>query len=121
MQFHHQVPYYLDEDKDWELDIINLKKALNEARKTCNVRVLCVVNPGNPTGQLLSYENIKEIIQFAKEEGLFLMPDEVYQENIYQDGAQFHSFKKVLHDMGDIAQNFQMASHHSASKGCYGE
>lgn len=49
------------------------------------------------------------------------MPDEVYQENIYQDGAQFHSFKKVLHDMGDIAQIFQMASHHSASKGCYGE
>ena len=29
------------------------------------------------TGQVLSYDNIQEIIQFAKEEGLFIMADEV--------------------------------------------
>ena len=79
-----------------------------------------MINPGNPTGQVLSYDNIKEIIQFAKDEGLFLMADEVYQENVYREGAQFHSFKKVLHDMG-MEDDYQLASFHSCSKGYTGE
>ena len=115
-----QIGYYLDEKKDWGLDIAELKRALEEARPRCKPRVLCVINPGNPTGQVLSYDNIKEIIQFAKDEELFLMADEVYQENVYREGAQFHSFKKVLHDMG-MEDGYQLASFHSCSKGYTGE
>ncbi|XP_057291667.1 alanine aminotransferase 2-like isoform X2 [Hydractinia symbiolongicarpus] len=115
-----QVGYYLNEEKNWGLDITELKRSLDEAKKTCTPRLLCVINPGNPTGQVLSYDNIKEIIQFAKDEGLFLLADEVYQDNIYDEGCEFHSFKKVLHDMGSI-DDFQMASFHSCSKGFMGE
>jgi bifunctional pyridoxal-dependent enzyme with beta-cystathionase and maltose regulon repressor activities len=39
---------------------------------------------GNPTGQCLSYENLRDIIKFAHEENIVLMADEVYQTNIYQ-------------------------------------
>ncbi len=39
---------------------------------------------GNPTGQCLSYDNLKDIIQFCQEEEIVLMADEVYQTNIYQ-------------------------------------
>ncbi len=60
------------------------------------VRALVVINPGNPTGQVLSEQNIKDIIKFAHEERLFLIADEVYQDNVYADGCAFHSFKKVL-------------------------
>ena len=35
----------------------------------------------------LSYKNIKAIIQFCKEEGLFLFANEVYQDNVYAQGA----------------------------------
>ncbi len=39
---------------------------------------------GNPTGQCLSYDNLKDIIKFAHEENIVLMADEVYQTNIFQ-------------------------------------
>lgn len=111
----------MNEDNKWGLDIDELRRSLNEARKTCNPRVLCVINPGNPTGQVLPYENIREIIKFSMEEDLFLLADEVYQDNIYGEGCEFHSFKKVLMDMGDEAEGFQLASFHSCSKGFMGE
>ena len=55
------------------------------------------------------------------DEDLFLFADEVYQDNIYGAGSQFHSFKKVLKDMGSVSDGFQMASFHSCSKGYMGE
>lgn len=54
-----------------------------------------VINPGNPTGQVLSRENIEEIIKFAYKEKLFVLADEVYQDNVYAEGSKFYSFKKV--------------------------
>lgn len=45
-----QISYYLDEDKCWSLDVAELRRALNAARQHCNPRVLCIINPGNPTG-----------------------------------------------------------------------
>lgn len=54
-----------------------------------------VINPGNPTGQVLSRDNIEEIIKFAYKERLFIFADEVYQDNIYAEGSKFFSFKKV--------------------------
>jgi len=115
-----QVGYYLSEENDWSINISELKRALEEGRKTCNPRVLCIINPGNPTGQVASYNNIKEIIQFCIDEELVLMADEVYQDNVYREGSKFHSFKKVLFDM-NAEEGFQMASFHSTSKGFMGE
>lgn len=45
-----QINYYLDEDKCWSLDVAELRRSLNAARQHCNPRVLCIINPGNPTG-----------------------------------------------------------------------
>ncbi|KAJ3203388.1 Alanine--glyoxylate aminotransferase 2, mitochondrial, partial [Dinochytrium kinnereticum] len=46
------VPYYLNEEKDWGLSVEELRKSLREARSQgTEVRALCVINPGNPTGQ----------------------------------------------------------------------
>lgn len=118
----HLVPYYLDEDNNWSLDIQELERSYTEAKKTCNPKVLCVINPGNPTGQVLSYENIQKVIKFAVDKGLFLMADEVYQDNVYAEGCKFHSFKKVLFELGeDYSSNVELASFHSTSKGYMGE
>lgn len=46
-----QINYYLDEETCWSLDIQELRRALEEARKHCAPRVLCIINPGNPTGK----------------------------------------------------------------------
>ncbi|XP_028986688.1 alanine aminotransferase 2-like isoform X1 [Betta splendens] len=114
-----QINYYLNEEKCWSLDISELQRALDEARNHCNPRALCIINPGNPTGQVQSRECIEDVIRFAAKEGLFLMADEVYQDNVYAEGCQFHSFKKVLFEMGpEYSDTVELASFHSTSK-CY--
>lgn len=47
-----QVNYYLNEEKCWSLDISELQRSVDEARTHCNPRALCIINPGNPTGNI---------------------------------------------------------------------
>ena len=72
-------------------------------------------------GQVLSYDNIREVIKFCAREKLVLFADEVYQETVFTNEVQFHSCKKVLRDLGPEYNKFQLMSIHSASKGFYGE
>lgn len=51
----------------------------------------------------------------------FLLCDQVYQHNVYAKGAKFHSFKKVLSEMGRDFADMEMASFMSTSKGYMGE
>ncbi|KAK4789836.1 hypothetical protein SAY86_017140 [Trapa natans] len=72
------VPYYLDEATGWGLEVSELKKQLDSAKSNgVSVRALVVINPGNPTGQVLSEENQRQIVEFCKKEGLVLLADEV--------------------------------------------
>ncbi|CAG9771077.1 unnamed protein product [Ceutorhynchus assimilis] len=116
-----QVGYYLDESRNWGLDIAELQRSINEARKTSHVRAIVIINPGNPTGQVLSRENIEEVIKFAYKEKLFILADEVYQDNVYAEGSKFYSFKKVLIEMGEPYSSMELASFMSCSKGYMGE
>ena len=56
-----KIGYYLDEDKNWALDVNELQRAYDASLDKCTPRAICVINPGNPTGQVLSRENIEEI------------------------------------------------------------
>lgn len=116
-----QIGYYLNEDNKWALDISELDRALNESRRSCNPRVLVVINPGNPTGQVLTRGNIEDIIRFAYKNHLFLLADEVYQDNVYDKDSAFHSFKKVMTEMGEPYSKMELASYMSVSKGYMGE
>uniref|UniRef100_A0A8C2J305 Alanine aminotransferase 1 n=1 Tax=Cyprinus carpio TaxID=7962 RepID=A0A8C2J305_CYPCA len=112
-----QINYYLNEEKCWSLDISELQRSLQAAREHCDPRVLCIINPGNPTGQVQSRQCIEDVIRFAVKENLFLMADEVYQDNVYAEGCEFHSFKKVLFEMGpEYSSKVELASFHSTSK-----
>lgn len=47
---------------------------------------------------------------------------QVYQDNVYSPDCRFHSFKKVLSEMGpEYSSNVELASFHSTSKGYMGE
>lgn len=47
---------------------------------------------------------------------------QVYQDNVYSPDCKFHSFKKVLYEMGpEYSSNVELASFHSTSKGYMGE
>ena len=57
------VPYYLNESQDWGTSIQDLEAALQKSRKEgTEVRALCVINPGNPTGQCLTRDNMEQVI-----------------------------------------------------------
>ncbi|XP_005108862.1 alanine aminotransferase 2 [Aplysia californica] len=117
----YPIPYYLNEATGWSLDVSELERAISEARPNCLPRAIVVINPGNPTGQVLTKENIQEVIKFAKREKLFLMADEVYQHNVYAAGSKFFSFKQVLMELGSPYNQMELASFMSASKGFMGE
>ncbi|GAB1455188.1 pyridoxal phosphate-dependent aminotransferase [Spirochaetota bacterium] len=115
-----KVGYYLDEEHDWELSRDQLELALGKAKKDgVKTKAIVVINPGNPTGSVLRADNIRMIIQFAKEHGLTILADEVYQDNIYRAGEHFVSFAKMMHDMEE--KDVTLFSFHSTSKGFLGE
>ena len=115
------VGYFMEESSDmyWKLDIQEMQNSLNKARgQGVNVKSLVVINPGNPTGQVLSLDNLKRIVEFAEANRLVILADEVYQDNIYSETKKFHSFRKVVKDLNLETELF---SFHSLSKGFYGE
>ncbi|GJP50093.1 hypothetical protein CLOM_g9234 [Closterium sp. NIES-68] len=116
------VPYYLDEGARWRLNPADLQRVVEKAGEegVC-VRALCVINPGNPTGQVLEEADQQAIVRFCVDKGLVLIADEVYQENVYAPDRKFLSFKKVARDMGVTASDLALISCHSSSKGFYGE
>ena len=50
-----------------------------------NTRAIMFTNPGNPTGLVLTHEEMRVIADVVKEHDLFLVADEVYREFIYDD------------------------------------
>ena len=115
-----QVGYYLDEEHGWSLSRAMLDKAYTSATQAgTKVKAICVINPGNPTGTVLSQENIAMVIDFAREHGLSILADEVYQENLYMSEDRFVSFAKVISRLDE--KEVSLFSFHSCSKGYLGE
>ena len=61
------------------------KRERIESLITPNTRAILITNPGNPTGVVLSEEEMRMIADIAKEHNLFLICDEVYREFCYDD------------------------------------
>jgi len=56
-----------------------------ESLITKNTRAIMITNPGNPTGVVLTTEEMRMIADIAKKHDLFLICDEVYREFCYDD------------------------------------
>lgn len=119
----HQVGYHLDERAGWDLNVAELERALAAAKdRGIHVTSFVLINPGNPTGQVLSARAVRDIVTFCANHGLVLLADEVYQENVYAAGAEFVSCKKAAADAGLLESDaIELVSFHSTSKGLYGE
>ena len=52
---------------------------------TKNTRAIMITNPGNPTGVVLSKDEMRMIADIARENDLFLISDEVYREFCYDE------------------------------------
>ena len=116
-------PYFLEEDDGWSLNKAALEDSIALAReKGVTPRALVFINPGNPTGQCLSSENLRDLITFCVDNSLVLMADEVYQENIYNSRRPFVSARATLASMSEpYKSRAEIVSFHTISKGSYGE
>ncbi|KAH6640493.1 pyridoxal phosphate-dependent transferase [Chaetomium tenue] len=118
------VPYLLDEHKNWGTDLATIKAAHEKAEaEGIDVRAIVIINPGNPTGASLSEEDIRAVIEFAREKRLVILADEVYQTNVFV--GEFISFKRMLRQLQreqpGAYDAVELASLHSVSKGMTGE
>lgn len=118
------LPYYLNENDQWSVSAPEIEKTILEAKeKGVVAKCIVLINPGNPTGAILTPESIAEILDLAAKYGLVVIADEVYQENVYS--GKFTSVKKVMRDLQQLDsqkyKNLQVASLHSTSKGMIGE
>ncbi|SCV00292.1 LAME_0G08768g1_1 [Lachancea meyersii CBS 8951] len=119
------LPYFLDEESGWSTDPQQIEDVVKDAiKRGVTPTTIVVINPGNPTGAILSAENIEAIFEVAARYGLVVIADEVYQENGFDD-VEFISMKKVLRVLQKTQpgayDNVQLVSLHSISKGVSGE
>ena len=71
-----------------------------EAAITSRTRAIMCTNPGNPTGCVLTEEEMRLMVDIAKEHDLFIIGDEAYREFVY-DGGKLQS----LGEFEDAAEN----------------
>mmetsp|Transcript_30639 Transcript_30639/g.51773 ORF Transcript_30639/g.51773 Transcript_30639/m.51773 type:complete len:483 (+) Transcript_30639:242-1690(+) len=121
------IPYELDEDAEWGLNLELIQKAVDKARAdfVCP-RGLVFINPGNPTGQQLTESQLLGMIKICHKEELALLCDEVYQDNVYQthdpSAKPFISARGVLAKAGGaLLKETQVLTFHTTSKGAFGE
>lgn len=74
--------YLCNEADEWNPDLADIRSKI-----TPNTRAIVVINPNNPTGALYSEAILKEIIQIAREHGLIIFADEIYDKMFYDEEA----------------------------------
>ena len=67
-----------------------------EAEITPRTRAILVTNPGNPTGTVLTHEEMEMLVDVARQHDLFLIGDEAYREFVYA-GEPLQSFGEFTH------------------------
>ena len=75
------VHYLCDEQADWNPDIDDIKKKINNRTKA-----IVIINPNNPTGALYSKEVLEEIVEVARQNQLIIFSDEIYDRLVMDDG-----------------------------------
>jgi alanine-synthesizing transaminase len=93
------VHYICDEQAGWMPDIDDMRKKI-----TPDTRAIVVINPNNPTGALYSREVLLEIIELARQHGLIIYADEIYDKTLY-DGAEHVSLASLADDVLFVTLN----------------
>ena len=69
------IYYRLPADKDFAFDIANFRSQITE-----NTKAAVVISPSNPTGRILTPEDLQNIADALKGTGIFLISDEIYSD-----------------------------------------
>jgi alanine-synthesizing transaminase len=91
--------YLCDESKEWAPDLADLRSKI-----TPRTKAIVMINPNNPTGAIYSKAVLTELTQIAREHGLILFADEIYDKMLY-DEEQHVSLASLSTDVVIITFN----------------
>ena len=106
------VHYICDESADWFPDIDDIR-----SKVTPRTKGIVIINPNNPTGALYSRELLEEIAQIARENGLIVFSDEIY-DRLVMDGLEHTSISSIAPDIFSVTFNGLSKSHLIAGYRC---
>ena len=86
------VHYLCDEQAEWNPDLADIEKKVNDRTKA-----IVVINPNNPTGAVYPKEILEGIVKIAREHGLIIFADEIY-DRLLMDGYTHTSIASLAPD-----------------------
>ncbi|MDM0003686.1 pyridoxal phosphate-dependent aminotransferase [Variovorax sp. J22G73] len=101
------VHYLCDEANGWMPNLDDIR-----AKITPRTKGIVVINPNNPTGALYSDELLKSIVAIAREHGLVIFADEVYDKVLY-DGVKHTAIASLSSDVLTLTFNSLSKSYRS--------
>ncbi len=101
------VHYMCDESNGWMPDLADIRSKI-----TPKTKAIVVINPNNPTGALYSDDLLRQIVGIAREHGLVILADEVYDKVLY-DGAQHTAIASLSTDVLTLTFNSLSKSYRS--------
>ncbi|MBU0590276.1 MAG: pyridoxal phosphate-dependent aminotransferase [Gammaproteobacteria bacterium] len=101
------VHYICDETNGWMPDLADIR-----AKITSRTKGIVIINPNNPTGALYSDELLKSIVEIAREHGLVIFADEVYDKVLY-DGVKHTALASLSEDVLTLTFNSLSKSYRS--------
>lgn len=97
----------LREENGWMLDIDELRAAVTD-----NTRLICLNNPNNPTGSVMSVDMMREIADIAREHGAYIFCDEAYRGLAHEGDFFTPSFIDIYDKAivtGGVSKTFALA------------
>ena len=101
------VHYLCDEANGWMPDLDDIRRKI-----TPRTKGIVVINPNNPTGALYSDDLLKGLVEIAREHGLVILADEVYDKVLY-DGARHTAIASLSDDVLTLTFNSLSKSYRS--------
>jgi aspartate/methionine/tyrosine aminotransferase len=90
------IEFKLTDDGTPDLDDI-------KSKITPKSRALCVINPNNPTGEVFNGKSLKQLIDLAAENDMYIVCDEIYDKLVFD--KEFTGIGKVAKDAAVILLN----------------
>ena len=87
------VHYLCDEQAEWAPDLDDIARKI-----TPNTKGIVVINPNNPTGALYGDEVLQGIVALARQHGLIIFADEIYDKTLF-DGHTHTSIAALADDI----------------------
>jgi len=101
------VHYMCEEANGWMPEINDIRRKI-----TPRTKGIVVINPNNPTGALYSDDLLQSIVNLAREHGLVIFADEVYDKVLY-DGVKHTPIASLSTDVLTLTFNSLSKSYRS--------